>query len=92
MAGKMQFDYRLDNGRVVGQNLVPLFVRVVIEEGADTKVTLGIEQKGGGVSWQLSLIPEALVFAADCATEALAAATPERNADLNAVDDGREAT
>ena len=92
MASRKQFDYRLNNGRMVGTRLVALHIRIVIEDGAEPKVTLGIDQKGGGVSWQLSIIPEAGQFVADCIEEALAAADPSRNAHPNAVDGGREAT
>lgn len=84
--------FTLPAGRVVGQELVPLYLRVVTEDGQLAKVTLGIEQKGGAISWQLSVVPEALTWGANCVEDALVAAKMNVNAQANSLDGEGRAT
>lgn len=93
---KMRLRFMLDNGRVVGDGLAPLHLRVDLEDGKLAKATLGIEQKGGGISWQLSVWPAALTWAADCVEEAITAAKMQQQESTrlqsNVVDPGKGAT
>ena len=89
---KMTIHKTLPKGRCVGDEHRPLHLRVDVEDGKLAKVTFGIEQRPGEISWQLSVAPEALHWGASEVENALVAAKMAANANTNAVDGRGEAT
>lgn len=80
---KTTIHHVIADGRLVGDHHRPLHVRLDLEAGKLCKVTLGVEQREGVVSWQLSVLPAAVSLMAYYIEEALTAAASSPIAPTN---------
>jgi len=73
---KTRIHKTLQDGRVLGDSLAPLHLRIDLEDGRLAKVAFGIETDTR-INWQLLVTPASLSWAAGCVEAALLRAPDE---------------
>lgn len=57
---KTTIEHKITNGRLVNGEPASLYLRIDKEDDQVVSTAIGIEQKGGKVSWQIVMVPIAI--------------------------------